>query len=150
MTGIMAPADARCVVGEREAREARAQQRLGVVEELAERAGDGVLDQAVRAGARDVDRQEEALAERGIDVGERDARRGARQRPPAAMPLGRRHEPGLTQPGHGAPNHDGVRAHARGKGLGRRGPVGVLGEVGEHVQGHGQSTAALHATIYVT
>src|SRR5690606_14120010 len=54
------------------------------------------------------------------------------------------------QPGQRAPDHHGVRPHARGELLRRHRGVGPLGEVREHVEGDGKSVAPFHVTNNVT
>src|SRR4051794_34937328 len=81
---------------ERDLPEAAQQEGLGLGVEVIQGVVDGLFDQACRTVRFRPWRENTPLAERRVDLGQRDRGGGARDRPTAPVPFDRGHDPGLA------------------------------------------------------
>jgi hypothetical protein len=107
-------------IGDGDGSELCTEQRFGLLERAGERAVHGLLDETARALVTVADGEDRRLAERLVDVPQRDVLELLAERPASAVPLLRAHDPRRAEPSHGPPDHDGVRVALRGHLLGRQ------------------------------
>lgn len=135
--------------GERHITELRQKRRFDFAEGIVQRMIHRLFDEAARTFGPMPHGQNRGGTDRAIDVGQRDGRGIACDRPAAAMPLLGPHEAVIAQTGHNTADDGRVRHH-RLRELFRRGRLVQVNHMQEDVQDARQSAISLHATLYVT